>query len=106
MDHFQNAIRQFYGIRISRGEIKGKFQPEQPTLASSDTIHVEMLEQIYRGKQHYDRKLLSEDIPYKSYDPEYDENEVDEAYADEDEYDEDEDEDEDDDDDEDGDEGG
>jgi hypothetical protein len=65
--HFRSAIRRFYGIRISGGEIKAKLEPEQPALAPSDTVHVDILEMIYRGKQHYSRQLASEDIPFKTY---------------------------------------
>jgi hypothetical protein len=83
--HFQRAIRRIYGMRISRGQIKGRFELEQPALAPSDTIHVEIFEMIYRGKQHYSRKLGSEEIPFKTYDPES-ENEVDVTYASDEEY--------------------
>jgi hypothetical protein len=86
--HFQNAIRRFYGMRISSGEIKGKTELEQPAFSPSDTVHVEIYETIYHGRQHYERLLASEDIPFRTYDPQRDENEIDEAYAD-DEYEED-----------------
>ena len=72
-------------MHISRGQIKGRFELEQRALAPSDTIHAEMYETIYRGKQHYSRKLASEEIPFKTYDPES-ENEVDETYASDEEY--------------------
>lgn len=88
LSHFQKAIRRIYGIRVSRGQIKGRFELEQHALAPSDTVHVEMFEMIYRGKQHYSRKLASEEIPFQTYDPES-ENEVDEAYASDEEYEED-----------------
>ena len=83
--HFQKTIRRIYGMRVSRGQIKGRFELEQTALAPSDTIHVEMYEMIYRGKQHYSRKLASEEIPFKTYDPES-ENEVDETYASDEEF--------------------
>ena len=83
--HFQRAIRRIYGMHVSRGQIKGRFELEQPALAPSDTIHVEMYEMIYRGRQDYSRKLASEEIPFKTYDPES-ENEVDETYASDEEY--------------------
>jgi hypothetical protein len=88
--HFQNAIRRLYGMRISRGEIKGRPELEQPALTPSDTVHVEIYETIYHGRQHYERLLASEEIPFRTYDPQREdyENEVDEAYAD-DEYEED-----------------
>jgi hypothetical protein len=83
--HFPRAIRRIYGTLITRGQIKGRFELEQSALAPSDTIHVEMFEMIYRGRQDCSHKLASEEIPFKTYDPES-ENEVDETYASDEEY--------------------
>jgi hypothetical protein len=83
--HFQNAIRRIYGMHVSRDEIKGRFELEQSALAPSDTIHVEIFETIYYGRQHYARKLAGEEIPFETYDFES-QNEADEAYASDEEY--------------------
>ena len=59
-------MRRHYGMYIPRGEIRGQFQPEQPALSPSPTLHVEVFETVYRGRQHYDRNVASENIPYYS----------------------------------------
>jgi hypothetical protein len=53
---------------IPRGEIRGNFQAEQPALTPSRTLHVDVLETVLRGRQHYDRQVTSEDLPYPSSD--------------------------------------
>jgi|GEM_PF-3434411 hypothetical protein len=64
--HFQEAMRRHYGMYIPRGEIRGNWQLERPALSPSRTLHVDVLETVYRGRQHYDRHIASEDLPYYS----------------------------------------
>ena len=59
-------MRHHYGMYIPRGEIRGQFQPEQPALSPSRTLHVEVFETVYCGRQHYDGDVASEDLPYSS----------------------------------------
>jgi hypothetical protein len=66
--HFQGVMRRHYGMYIRSGEIRGSFQREQPALSRSRTLHVDVLETVYRGRQHYDRYVASEDLPYYSSD--------------------------------------
>ena len=61
-------MRRHYGMYIPRGEIRGQFQREQPALSPSRTLHVDVFETVYRGRQHYDRHVASEDLPYYSSD--------------------------------------
>jgi hypothetical protein len=61
-------MRRHYGMYIPRGKIRGHFQREQPALSPSRTLHVDVLETVYRGRQHYDRYVASEDLPYYSSD--------------------------------------
>lgn len=86
--HYQRTIRRLYGMQVTRGEIKGKFTREQPSLASTKTIHVEFTEIVYHGRQHYGRRVGSENLRFFRYDPEPEEevNEADEAYASDEEY--------------------
>jgi hypothetical protein len=66
--HFQRVMRRQYGMYIPRGEIRGRFQREELALSPSRTLHVDVLETVYRGRQHYDRYVASEDLPYYSSD--------------------------------------
>lgn len=62
--HFQEVMRRHYGMYIPRGEIRGNFQAEQLALTPTRMLHVDVLETVYRGRQHYDRQVTSEDLPY------------------------------------------
>ena len=66
--HFQRVMRRHYGMYIPRAQIRGRFQREEPALSPSRTLHVDVLETVYRGRQHYDRYVASEDLPYYSSD--------------------------------------
>ncbi len=66
--HFQDVMRRHYGMYIQRGEIRGQFQQEQSALSPSRTLHVDVLETVYRGRQDYDRYVVSENVPYYSSD--------------------------------------
>ncbi len=83
-EHFIRTVRRLYGIRLSPGDVKIGYEREEPALAPSRLVHVDLFEMIYRGKQHFARNLASENLRIFRYDPEPYENEVDETYADED----------------------
>jgi hypothetical protein len=82
IEHFIRTVRRLYGIRLAPRDIKIGYEREQPAPTPSRFLHVELLEIIYRGKQHYARKLASENLRIFRYDPpERYENKVDETYA-------------------------
>lgn len=62
--HFQRAVQSLYGMHLALGQIRGRFQLEQLALSPSRTIHVDLVETVYRGKQHYDHIVASDDLPY------------------------------------------
>jgi hypothetical protein len=66
--HFQRVMRRHYGMYLRRGEIRGRFQREEPALSPTRTLHVDVLETVYRGRQHYDRHVASANLPYYSSD--------------------------------------
>ncbi len=87
--HFQRVLRRRYGMRVEAEQIIGRFQSEQQALAKNPFIFVELTEIIYRGRQHYARRIGTERLRFFRYDPEpEDRNEIDEAYGSEDAYDE------------------
>jgi hypothetical protein len=70
---FQRKARELYGISFSPGEIKVRFEAEQPALESSRYVTADYLEMTYRGKRVWSKEYPTETIPYDrgtDYDPE------------------------------------
>jgi hypothetical protein len=74
-------------MTVTRGEIRGNWETEQTTQQPSNLVHAELIEMVYRGRQHYPHSVVSENLRFFRYDPEpYEEESGADGYATDDEY--------------------
>lgn len=77
---FRRTFEEFRGYKPPLAALKVSFEAEERALAASSEVRIETLEMVYRGRQHYAKRLPLRALTYDiEYDPEF----ADEAREDE-----------------------